>query len=74
MSHSLKSSDSDSGSSVHCGRAGSSPASRTKQKKDILSDVLFLFGQGRGLNNVNATVRWTVAGEGGAPRSESMIV
>ena len=29
----------DSGSSVHCGRAGSSPASPTK--KHILRDVLF---------------------------------
>ena len=33
----------DSGSSVHCGRAGSSPASPTKIKKDIQSDVLFYF-------------------------------
>ena len=31
----------DSGSSVHCGRAGSSPASPTK--KDILLDVFFYF-------------------------------
>ena len=34
----------DSGSSAHSGRAGSSPASRTKKKKDIRKDVLFLFG------------------------------
>ena len=33
----------DSGSSVHCGRAGSSPASPTKNKKDIQMDVLFIF-------------------------------
>ena len=33
----------DSGSSVHCGRAGSSPASPTKNKKDIQVDVLFIF-------------------------------
>ena len=31
----------DSGSSVHCGRAGSSPASPTKEKH-IRMDVLFL--------------------------------
>ena len=31
----------DSGSSVHCGRAGSSPASPTK--KDIRKDVFFLY-------------------------------
>ena len=51
----------DSGSSVHCGRAGSSPASPTK-KKDIRWDVLFIcFGT---WTNQNATVRWTVAGDG----------
>ena len=32
----------DSGSSVHCGRAGSSPASPTKKKRTSL-DVRFLF-------------------------------
>ena len=37
----------DSGSSVHCGRAGSSPASPTK--KDILMDVLFIFVSESGL-------------------------
>ena len=54
ISESLRASDSygrvvelvdslDSGSSVHCGRAGSSPASPTKNKKDIQVDVLFIF-------------------------------
>ena len=33
----------DSGSSVHCGRAGSSPASPTKKTKGILVDVLCFF-------------------------------
>ena len=42
----------DSGSSVHCGRAGSSPASPTKEK-DILPDVLFLFAR----ENLKETLR-----------------
>ena len=31
----------DSGSSVHCGRAGSSPASPTKKKEQIERSALF---------------------------------
>ena len=33
----------DSGSSVHCGRAGSSPASPTKIKETSFLDVSFIF-------------------------------
>ena len=33
----------DSGSSVHYGRAGSSPASRTKKERHLLSADVFLF-------------------------------
>ena len=32
----------DSGSSVHCGRAGSSPASPTKKKRHALACLFFL--------------------------------
>ena len=53
----------DSGSSVHCGRAGSSPASPTKKRRHPFGCLLFLLGR-RDLNNLNATVRWTVAAVG----------
>jgi hypothetical protein len=33
----------DSGSSVHYGRAGSSPASRTKKERHLLEADVFLF-------------------------------
>ena len=34
----------DSGSSVHCGRAGSSPASPTKKERHAVACLSFLFG------------------------------
>ena len=52
----------DSGSSVHCGRAGSSPASPTKKGRHPFGCLLFLLGR-RDLNNLNAT-RTSVAGDG----------
>ena len=45
VSHGLKSRDSDSGSSVHCGRAGSSPASPTKKYRHTsVCLYFFVFG------------------------------
>ena len=39
----------DSGSSVHCGRAGSSPASRTKKITDTQTGIRYFFVRWRGL-------------------------
>ena len=63
----------DSGSSVHCGRAGSSPASPTKRRKTRVCVSFFFYAVIGTLTDRKAAIRWTAAGEGLKRKDGSLI-
>ena len=63
----------DSGSSVHSGRGGSSPPSRTKKKDDRLRTVIFLFIRGTWTRGLLAGRRGRAATRGGLCRSTGQV-